>query len=882
MMTRLITVWLSIVCIVATAAAQTPTNPLVDELSGRASGQSRDAAQLAAAYEQVLTELVPKSAADDPAERQAAMLAIERIANHAGRPGAESERVALVAAISKRLTPETPTTARIWLLRRLETIGGAECVSAIAGCTNEADPVLRDAARRALEHNPSTDAMQVLATAQSGASDPAWRAALLNSLALRDPAPVAVFGPLAQDDDDQIALAAIHGMATCRDQQATMPLFYLAKVSDLPRKRQMAVQTSLLRLAEEYHAASDGATAIRIYKLLAAGPTFPPLRAAVLRGRAVAEDEKMLGDLLNLVCSQDAEFLRKTAARLMAELKGASVTGRIVARTLKTEPAYMPLLLEALADRGDTVALPDVEVVLAARSETPVRIAALTALGKLGGAAQVSTLSRAAAEGDEAVRSAARTALDMLRGADVDERMIATLEGAPAPVQAELIRSLSARGCKAALDTYFRLAEHTDDAVATAALDALAAHASERDLARMVQLLTRMRPALRDKAEDSTARVALKDANISSRAEPVLVALNGAIAADLPSLIRVAGRLGGSQAFQTIHALANAERTPVADAALRALAEWQDVEAIPVLRQIAGTSEFDATHRILAVRGFVRLIRKPSDRPAEETLALLIEAMGLTTRPDESKQVLGGFGELALPGALERTRVYLKDANLADEAATATVAIARRLAATQRQAALDAIAEVQSAAVGEGRKMAATEALEFIEKHAGYLAAWEYAGPYSQDGKKTADLYEIAFPPEPGAAALPAGAAGPAAPEWKPLTCHSTGDPWIFDLTTIDKGASRCLYVRATFTSETEQPARLLLGSDDGIAAWLNGQSIHTNKASRSVKLDDDKVDVTLKAGANSLLLKVVQSDGGWGFCCGIRGRDDRPLSNVK
>lgn len=882
MMTRLLGYWLSVVCVTGAAWAQTPANSLVDELSGRASGQTRTAAQLAAAYEQVLTEFVPKTAASDPAERQAAMLSIERIANHAGRPGAENERVALVEAICKRLTPETPTTARLWLLRKLETIGAAECVPAIAGCTNEHDPVLRDAARRALEHNSSPDARNVLSNALTHATDAEWKTALLNSLALQDPPPVDAIAPLHADPDDRVAIAAIHALSRCRDILATLPLFTLRKVDDLPKGRMAAVQSALLRLAEEYHAANEDDLALKNYKLLTAGPAFPPLRAAVLRGRAVVEDEKMLADLLNLVCSQDAEFLRRTAARLMTELKGASVTGRIVARVLKTEPTYMPLLLEALADRGDTAALPDVEVVLAARSETPVRVAALTALGQLGGAGQVSTLSRAAAESDEAVRAAARSALNGLRGADVDERMVAALEAAAAPVQAELVRSLNARGCKAALETYFRMAEHADDAVAAAALEALAAHATERDVPRLVQLLTRTRPALREKAEDATARVALKNTDISTRTEPVLAAMHAGDPADLPSLIRVAGRLGGSQAFQTIRALADEDTRPIADAALRALADWQDVEAIPTLRQIAATSEIDATYRILAVRGLVRLIRKPSDRPAEETLALLIEAMGLTTRPDESKQVLGGFGELASPGALERARVYLKDANLADEAATATIAIARRLAATQPQAALDAIAEVQSAAVGEARKKAATEALEFIDKHAGYLATWEFAGPYSQDGKKTADLYDIAFPPEPGASALPQGATGPATPEWKPLTCHSPGDSWIFDLTNIDKGQSRCLYVRTTVTSATEQPARLELGSDDGIAVWLNGQPVHTNQAARSVKIGDDKVDVTLKAGANTLLLKVVQGDGGWGFCCGVRARDGSPLQSVK
>ena len=93
-------------------------------------------------------------------------------------------------------------------------------------------------------------------------------------------------------------------------------------------------------------------------------------------------------------------------------------------------------------------------------------------------------------------------------------------------------------------------------------------------------------------------------------------------------------------------------------------------------------------------------------------------------------------------------------------------------------------------------------------------------------------------------------------------------------------------YAYTTITSPRERPAILAVGSDDGVRLRLNGKVVHEILLSRAVVPDQDLVPVTLQAGENTLLVKVEQGTGGWGFClrvlspeqaASVRGGDIAP-----
>lgn len=106
-------------------------------------------------------------------------------------------------------------------------------------------------------------------------------------------------------------------------------------------------------------------------------------------------------------------------------------------------------------------------------------------------------------------------------------------------------------------------------------------------------------------------------------------------------------------------------------------------------------------------------------------------------------------------------------------------------------------------------------------------------------------------------------------------------EPFVVDLARIVGGENRVAYLRCRITSPKTQSARLELGSDDGVKAWLNGELVHANNANRPCRPWEDQVDITLQQGENTLLLKIVQGVGGWAACARTVAPDGTDLENL-
>jgi HEAT repeat protein len=72
--------------------------------------------------------------------------------------------------------------------------------------------------------------------------------------------------------------------------------------------------------------------------------------------------------------------------------------------------------------------------------------------------------------------------------------------------------------------------------------------------------------------------------------------------------------------------------------------------------------------------------------------------------------------------------------------------------------------------------------------------------------------------------------------------------------------------------------ALLLLGVDDSEKIWINGARVFEQFTARGLVVDQDKVPVHLKAGTNTILLKVYQNTLGWELCARLTTPDGKPL----
>jgi len=85
-------------------------------------------------------------------------------------------------------------------------------------------------------------------------------------------------------------------------------------------------------------------------------------------------------------------------------------------------------------------------------------------------------------------------------------------------------------------------------------------------------------------------------------------------------------------------------------------------------------------------------------------------------------------------------------------------------------------------------------------------------------------------------------------------------------------------FARTTVVVPEPMEAMLLLGSDDGVGVWINGELVHENEVDRGLALDQDRVPVSLHAGKNEILLQITQYEGGWAFAARLTAPDGGPL----
>ena len=652
-------------------AAEPDASALVAEFTGQSAAQSRTPDQLTAAYAQVLESLLPNMASTDLPTRNSAENTWERVSLHAGQPGHEAQRVAAATAMLPKLAATTPQFPRVWLLKQLEHVGGAESVPSLVGLLNDNDTLVKEQARRALSNNPSRAAEQLLIAELGKAAAPEWRLAIINALGYRRSAAAA--GAVAKyltDPDEHVAGAAIGALARIGGPVATNAL--AAYKGRAPAALRPAVTDAYLLMADRLRADGNGVAAAKIYQEVYAPDQPRRVRIAALHGLVLAQGASSLPLLTGVLTGQDAQ-VSEMAARFAGEVSGAPMTTALAGLLPRVPAATKLVVLDELSRRG-AAARPAVLAALKDNDES-VRIAALQALTTLGNTGDVTLLARTAATATGAEGAAALDTLDRVPGRDVDAAIAAAMTGADAKLRVALVRSLAARHVTTATPALVLAAQDPDTTLRTEAVKALGQLGDAKSVPVLVDLLV--------KAEDDNSRSGAQQALISvsdrvpdraAAAGPILVALP---AAKGPARIALLGTLksfGGTPALDAVRAATQDNDVQVQDAAIHALADWPDAAALPDLQQLAANGT--EGQQVLALRGYVRLV-SAGNQPVGDKVKLLQLGLENAKRPEEKRLFLGGLGALNSPDALKLVTPYLDDPALGQEAAAATVSIIR-------------------------------------------------------------------------------------------------------------------------------------------------------------------------------------------------------------
>ncbi len=600
--------------------------------------------------------------------------------------GKLAERLAALLA-----SPDATPAAKAFVCGQLAVVATEKQAPVLAALL--ADQDLADPALRGLALIPGGSVDQILRETLATASG-ALQIGVVNALGERgDEAAAATLCKLLGRGDEPVACAAAGALGKIGGDTAVAAL--QQALANAQGRLRAAVADACLACGERLLAQGRPEAAAALYAQLSGPGETEQVRMAAWRGAVLSQPGQAAGLICQALTSGDAGR-ESMALRLVPEAPGGAAATEQFAECLgKTAPPLQALLVGALAVRGDMAARRAVEAA-AASEDAAVRLAALAALGAVGDESTVKLLvERTLAGAGTPEGEAARGSLLQLRAARVDQTLAGLLAQRTAGDKAELVRILAARQAGTAVGELAQAAEDADATVRLEAWKALGSVARAADVKRLLELVVRVPEAERDAAEQAVTAVLKKAAQPD--VSLVLQQLEaGAAPAAQGSLLRILGAVGDDRGLPAMRAGVQSGDATVRDAAVRGLAAWPTPAPLEDLVSLARSAP-ESVHRVLALRGAIRLSSQAADRTPEQVTRLVGELLQLAREPAERKAVLAELGRCSTLEALLLARQALAQPELATEAGLALTQIAPAIREAHRSEAVSALQQVLAA-----------------------------------------------------------------------------------------------------------------------------------------------------------------------------------------
>lgn len=623
-------------------------------------------AGLAATSHADLEKAVASLAAHEDGKDFSGLRAIEAMlrTEPSGSPALRDLEQRLAALIAGKSTREGKTEA----CKVLCVIGGDASLPALS--KHLEDEALAEIACLALSHYPPA-ADKVLREALSKAKG---RAALAIAGVMgdrRDPGAVGALATLAKGGDAAGADAAAMALGKIGTPEAAGALAELRASQRPPR---LPTLMGSLRCAERLAVSGKTAEADALCDLLLRPDCPQHVRRGAFLERCRLTQGKPAALILALL-KTGPDDLKGAALAEVASIEDRGELDKVLAAIPGLPAQEQALLVAALARMKPDWVRPTV-LQAASSKDTGLRLAALSALARVGDDGSVPALVGAFAKATDArERTIALLALRDVPGDKSGKAILAAAEKADAKDRAELIGVLADRGVASAVPLMQAACQSPEPALRRAALRGFAFLSGPETLPALVDMMLaragdpsagdfeRAIVILADKIEPPSARtdILIKtwDAKPDTTTRVALARTLGALATD-PALEKLQKALGEGDAT-------------VRDAAIRALIAWPDTRALPAVEGIARDSGEDK-YRVLAIRGLTGMLSKDLGRLAK----ILGEVLAKSPSPPVAKESLAALAQIAHPVAIRTAATKLSDPALKDDAVVAILTAAER------------------------------------------------------------------------------------------------------------------------------------------------------------------------------------------------------------
>ncbi len=145
-----------------------------------------------------------------------------------------------------------------------------------------------------------------------------------------------------------------------------------------------------------------------------------------------------------------------------------------------------------------------------------------------------------------------------------------------------------------------------------------------------------------------------------------------------------------------------------------------------------------------------------------------------------------------------------------------------------------------------------------LQKHFGFLTSWKLIGPFDNRNMKG---FPIAYPPEKRIDLSAEYDGQLDRVSWQPIATDD--DYGVVDIgKQIENFKGSLMYATTTYYSDRDKTVEFRLGTPNAWKLWVNGELVFQREEyHRGTRMDQYKMPVTLKSGANTILLKVCQNE---------------------
>lgn len=534
-------------------------------------------------------------------------------------------------------------------------------------------PELSSWARIALESIPGPEADEALRTATESLQG-RLLVGTINSIGVRgDAAAVAALSGKLKDADIEVAAAAAVALGRIGNDDASKAL-RTALADSSPEVRSFVAEGCVL-CAERLHSEGKSADAIAIYDEVRAADVHLQRIVEATRGAILARGQDGIPLLVEQLHADDRTLFR-LALGTAREFPGSEIDQVLVTEMTKSPDDRAALIVQAMADRKDTVVL---TAILKAAEQGPlaVRLSAVDALARVGDVTCLNSLLKIAVDKDAELSVAAKDTLAELPGDNVNAQIVALLpkaEGATYPLLIELVGKRRIE----AVPQLLKALDNNSGVVRTAALVALGETVSLQQLSVLIDQVVAPK-----KAEDAEiAQKALKAASIRmADREACAKELSAAVdrVKSVPvkgTLLQILGAMGGTNALQAVGKAAKSTDAQLQDISSRLLGEWMTEDAAPVLLELAKIPS--NPYQVRALRGYIRIARQFVLPDAKRT-EMCQTAFDAARQTAEKKLVLDILKRYPTVDNLKMSIKLMKVPELKDDATQAMLVIAQKL-----------------------------------------------------------------------------------------------------------------------------------------------------------------------------------------------------------